>query len=50
MPEEAARALARVLHGRGEEVRSANGALPASTLEPVPVPVEERRSLDSGVR
>ncbi|MCW2853446.1 MAG: putative acetyltransferase, family [Nocardioides sp.] len=30
MPEEAARALARVLHGRGEEVTSANGALPAA--------------------
>jgi predicted GNAT family acetyltransferase len=29
MPDEAARALARVLHARGEEVRGVNGALPA---------------------
>ncbi|SBT42981.1 GNAT family N-acetyltransferase [Micromonospora auratinigra] len=32
MPDEAAVALARALHGRGEEVRAVNGALPAARL------------------
>jgi FR47-like protein len=32
MPDEAAVALARALHGRGEEVRAVNGALPAVDL------------------
>lgn len=32
MPDEAAVALARALHGRGEEVRAVNGALPAAQV------------------
>jgi predicted GNAT family acetyltransferase len=32
MPDEAARALARALHARGEEVRGVNGALPAARV------------------
>jgi GNAT superfamily N-acetyltransferase len=32
MPDDAAVALARALHGRGEEVRGVNGALPAARL------------------